>query len=271
MDQYRITLLWFLDFAESALIAFNPLIIGKCIDDLINKKYLWLIILIACEIFYMFLVAVHKYIDTKSYSLIIEQESCQYFEREINSDKSTSTISSRLDMIDDIPDFILTGIPQTVSCVIGLIVSEIMLWYYAGLFSFIIALVVSVIIFVLTNKERQNIFRNEKKLKTIDEKREGYITNKDLKKYNSLMKKSLNLLVLNSNQDVKLFLKTYLPQISLLIAVIWISTDSGNYTVGLLFLIITYVQMLNEYVDEVNDVIISIQDLAETAVRLYGK
>lgn len=29
--------------------------------------------------------------------------------------------------------------------------------------------------------------------------------------------------------------------------------------------------MINEYLDEVNDVIISIQDLAETAVRLYGK
>ena len=81
----------------------------------------------------------------------------------------------------------------------------------------------------------------------------------------------MNLLILNSNQDVKLFLKTYLPHISLLIAVIWILTDSGNYTVGLLFSIITYVQMINEYLDEVNDVIISIQDLAETAVRLYGK
>lgn len=45
---------------------------------------------------------------------------------------------------------------------------------------------------------------------------------------------------------------------------------NGDYTVGLIFSIISYVQMLNDGVDDINDISITIKDLAETAVRLYG-
>ncbi len=270
MDRCRIVKIYFWDFIESILISVNPLIIGKCIDGLINKKCLGVIILILTELGYMIESARHRYLETKSYSFIVERESCQYFNREVECGEDTSTISSRLDIIDDIPNFILAGIPEVVSCILGTIIVAFMLWYYAGLITFIIALVVSVFIFVLTRKEKQDKFINYKELKSNDEKRENYIEQKDLNNYSSLIKKSMSLFVVDSNLDVKLFIKTYLPQFILLILVIIITVVNGDYTVGLIFSIISYVQMLNDGVDDINDISITIKDLAETAVRLYG-
>lgn len=270
IDRCRIVRIYFLDLMESVLISVNPLIIGKCIDGLINKKCFWLIMLILTELVFMMTSARHIYIETKSYSLIVEQESCQYFNREAKNCEDTSKISSRLDIIDDLPNFILTGIPEAVSCIFGTIIAGFLLWYYAGMITFVIALVVSVFIFVLTRKEKQNKFLNYKDLKSNDEKRENYIEQKDLNNYSSLIKKSMSLFVVDSNLDVKLFIKTYLPQFILLLLVIIITVVNGDYTVGLIFSIISYVQMLNDGVDDINDISITIKDLAETAVRLYG-
>lgn len=80
----------------------------------------------------------------------------------------------------------------------------------------------------------------------------------------------MSLFVVDSNLDIKLFVKTCLPQIILLILVIVITVVKGDYTVGLIFSIISYVQMLNDEVDDINDISITIKDLAETSVRLYG-
>lgn len=261
----------FFGFFRSVLISVNPLIIGKCIDGLINKKCFWLIMLILTELVYMIASASHIYIETKSYSLIIERESCQYFNREVERGEDTSKISSRLDIIDDIPNFILTGFPEAVSCIIGTIIAAFLLWYYAGVIIFVIASVASVLILVLTIKEKQDKFKNYREIKSNDEPREKYIEEKDFNNYSSLMKKSMSLFVVDSNLDTKLFIKTYFPQIILLILVIIITIVKGDYTVGLIFSIISYVQMLNEKVDDINDILITIKDLAETAVRLYGK
>lgn len=270
MDRCRIVKIYFFDFIKSILISVNPLIIGKRIDGLINKKYLGLIILILTELIYMIASMRYRDLETKSYSFIVEQESCQYFNREVERGEDTSTISSRLDIIDDLPNFILTGIPEAVSCILGTIIAAFMLWYYAGVIIFAIALVVSVLILVLTRREKQDKFINYKELKSNDENRENYIKQKDFNNYSFLIKKSMSLFVVDSNLDIKLFVKTCLPQIILLILVIVITVVKGDYTVGLIFSIISYVQMLNDEVDDINDISITIKDLAETSVRLYG-
>ena len=61
---------------------------------------------------------------------------------------------------------------------------------------------------------------------------------------------------------------THLLQTALLVAAIWSIFSAETFTAGLLFSTITYVEMLNSHTVEVNDNIILLKDLKETAERL---
>ena len=67
---------------------------------------------------------------------------------------------------------------------------------------------------------------------------------------------------------IKIFILTHLLQTALLVAAIWSIFSAETFTAGLLFSTITYVEMLNSHIVEVNDNIILLKDLKETAERL---
>ena len=102
----HISLILLMDIAGAIIWAANPYIIGACIDDLLGRKYCWLCIFIALQLLLIALRTADKILDTRIYSRIIEEESTTYYEKIIRTDADDSKISSLLDRVDDIPNFL---------------------------------------------------------------------------------------------------------------------------------------------------------------------
>lgn len=91
---------------EAIIIILNPYIIGICIDGLLEKEFRWFIILIIVDIVFWISRTVNKYFDTRIYSRIVEEESFTYYSRMIKTQADSSLISARLDLVDEIPNFL---------------------------------------------------------------------------------------------------------------------------------------------------------------------
>ena len=89
--------------------------------------------------------------------------------------------------------------------------------------------------------------------------------------YGEYIKKVLNIGILNSDLDTKIFFVTNFLQMILLFFSILSITQANRFTSGLLFSTVTYVGMLNGYVGDINEYLIRLQDLKETIYRLKGE
>ncbi len=100
-----ITSVLLMDIAEMACLSLNPYVIGLCIDGLFERSYFWFYILILLQLLLIVVRTINKILDNRVYELIIENESNSYYERSIVANKNESEISSRLDLVDQIPGF----------------------------------------------------------------------------------------------------------------------------------------------------------------------
>lgn len=138
----HISLILLMDIAGAIIWAANPYIIGVCIDDLLGRKYCWLCIFIALQLLLIALRTADKILDTRIYSRIIEEESTTYYEKIIRTDADDSKISSLLDRVDDIPNFLEINLFDFLSMAGGIIFSLIFIFlyqdylYYCLLFQF---------------------------------------------------------------------------------------------------------------------------------------
>lgn len=98
-DPLKISVIWLMDLFQSLIIAASPYIIGKCIDDLLQQKYVWLIILISLEILFGISQAANNWLDTRVYSRIVEEEHTLYYSHVVNTEEDSSLISARLSKI----------------------------------------------------------------------------------------------------------------------------------------------------------------------------
>lgn len=264
----KITLIWFLDVLESLVIISNPYIIGNCIDGLLKKDFFWLGILLTTEILFWLSRTVNKYFDTRIYSRIIEEESYTYYSKMIKTDADDSLINARLDLVDKIPNFLEIEFFQIINMMGGIAISLIFLYFYSTLWILLLAIVISTLIPITTYRFQKRIVKNNEQYKNIEEERIIHIASRNQLIFGRYIKNILNVSISNSDLDTKIFFVTNFLQMLLLFSSILSIAYMNNFTSGLLFSTITYVEMLNGYVGDINYNLIVLGDLKETAFRL---
>lgn len=264
----HISVILLMDIAGAIIWVANPYIIGACIDDLLGRNYCWLCIFIALQLLLIALRTADKILDTRIYSRIIEEESTTYYEKIIRTDADDSKISSLLDRVDDIPNFLEINLFNFLSMAGGIIFSLIFIFSISGLFVLLLAVSVSIVVPFATYRFQKDIALNNENRKNIDEARVNIIASRKIERYKEHIRKALSLDIINSDLDAKTYLLTDLLQTVLLVIAIISTIHAGSYTSGQLFSTITYVMMLNDYVGEINESIIVVKDLQDTVSRL---
>lgn len=270
-DPLKILSIWLMDLFEAAIIVVNPYVIGKCIDGLLQQDIAWLIILIALEVLFGISRALNKLLDTRVYNRIIEEESISYYSHISGTSAADSLISARLDLVNDIPNFLEINVFQIFNMFLGIISALIFLYTESGTCAFWAAIGTIILIPWITYPLQSKITYNCKKYKTLDEKRVDAISSRNIKVYSDFVHRILDIGVQNSDLDARIFILTHLLHIGLLVTAIWSIFSAENFTAGLLFSTINYVEMLNSHTAEVNDNIILLRDLKETVERLNAK
>ena len=264
----RITLILFFDIAIASISTFNPYAIGACIDDLVDGRYNWICILIILQVFLIAILTIDKFLDTRLYNKIIEEEKIAYYEKIIQTNADESKISSLLDLVDDVPCFIEVNLFDILCMIGGIIFSLIFILYYVGPQIFIIAIIISSFVPLATYRLQKNIAQNNKEYKNNEENRVTYIASKSINHYKKYIKKALSLEIATSDLDAKTYLITGVLQTFLLVTAIYLTIVNGEYASGQLFSTFTYVMMLNNYVGEINENVFIINDLKDTVIRL---
>lgn len=215
----KITMIWFLDLVEALILISNPYIIGNCIDGLLKKDIFWFIVLVVIDTTFWLSRSVNKFLDTRIYSEIVGYESYDYYTKMIKTNEDTSLIDARLDMVDDIPNFLEIDFFQILNVIGGIIVSMIFLYLNSTLLVFSFALVSIVLIPFSTYRLQKEIVSNNKKYKNLEEERMKNISSRDKRIYGEYIKKVLNIGILNSDLDTKIFFVTNFLQMILLLSV----------------------------------------------------
>lgn len=264
----QILSIWLMDLFEALIIVANPYVIGKCIDGLLHQDIVWLIALIVLEVLFGISRTLNKLLDTRVYSQIIKEESISYYTRISGTDAADSLINARLDLVNDIPNFLEMNLFQILNMVLGIIIS--LTFLYSESKTCVFWMSISTVIFIpcMTYPFQSKITCNYKKYKTLDEKHVDAISSRNVKTYSDFIHNFLDIGVQNSDLDARIFILTHLLQTALLFAAIWSVFSTKNFTAGLLFSTITYIEMLNNHTTEVNNNIIFLKDLKETVERL---
>lgn len=265
---FKITFIWILDILESLIIISDPYVIGKCIDGLSKKKFFWFAVLIAINVIFWLSRTANKFGDTRIYSHIVEDESCNYYARMIKADADCSLISARLDLVDDIPNFLEIDFFDILNMVGGIAVSLFFLYCNSTLLVFSLAAVSIIFIPAATYRFQKETVKNNRKYKDLDEERMKVIESRNKEVYGKYIRNILGIGISNSDLDTKIFFVAYFLQMILLFSSIISITHTGNFTSGLLFSTVTYVEMLNGYVSDINENLILLHDLKETITRL---
>ena len=265
---FKITFIWILDILESLIIISDPYVIGKCIDGLSKKNFFWFAVLIAINVIFWLSRTANKFGDTRIYSHIVEDESCNYYARMIKADADCSLISARLDLVDDIPNFLEIDFFDILNMVGGIAVSLFFLYCNSTLLVFSLAAVSIIFIPAATYRFQKETVKNNRKYKDLDEERMKVIESRNKELFGKYIRNILGIGISNSDLDTKIFFVAYFLQMILLFSSIISITHTGNFTSGLLFSTVTYVEMLNGYVSDINENLILLHDLKETITRL---
>lgn len=257
-----------MDIAEIVLLSLNPFVIGLCIDGFFEYNYFWFYMLATLQFLLAAVRTINKFLDTRVYEQIIKTESNNYYEEKIQSNASDSQISSRLNLVDEIISFFEVDLVQIINMLGGIVFSLIYLFTASGPLLFFSAIVISILVYILTEKNHRKIATNNIKLQNHDEAREEIISSRDKQQFREFTRTILNLRILNSDLDAKSYLCTDILQSVFLIFAIAFTVHTGNYTSGQLFSTITYIMLLNECICEINEVRIKIYDLIDSVTRL---
>lgn len=257
-----------LDTTEALILLLNPYVIGLGIDGLIQKDFLWFGVLMTMEVIFLVIHTVNKFCDTRVYMRIIEDEKNMYYQRFIEAGMDDSSISSRMEMVEEVPEFLEFDLFSIINVIGGIIVSLVFLLFNSNYIVFGLALLVSAITFFTTFKFHNRIIRNNEFIKDLDGEKLNCICSREKYVYGKFLKKIVGVSIASSDLDAEVFLVTSFFQVILLGVSIVSIIYGGNYTSGMLLSAITYINLLNDNVNEVHDKIDSVQGLKKTVIRL---
>lgn len=257
-----------MDILEMGLFSMNPYFIGACIDGILEHDYFWLFMLIGLQVFLLSIRAINNIYDTRVYERIIANESILYYAQATQEQVDDSQISSRLNLVDEFPNFFDTELVQIIAVVGESIFALVFIFMLSGLPLLLFASVISVAIFFITKNPHAAIAQNNIVLQNYDEIREAIISSRNNQNFKNFITVIRDLRVKNSDLNAKSYLITDILQVILLIAVSISIIYTENHTSGQLFSVVTYVMMLSNNACEINELRVRIYDLIDSANRL---
>ena len=150
----------------------------------------------------------------------------------------------------------------------GITVSLLYLYFNSTLFVFSFAIASVALIPAATYHFQRSIVENNKQYKNLEEERINRIAGRNKHAYRRYIQNLFNISISNSDLDTKIFFVTNFLQMMLLFFSILSITNISNFTSGLLFSTVTYIEMLNGHVSDINSNLILLHDLKETTSRL---
>ena len=260
-----------MDLIETLILAINPYIVGNFIDEVLKGKYFYLKTLIALEIIYGILHTINIWLDTHVYSKIIEEEHDSYYKEFCSTEVNDSVISSRLELVDDVPIFLEFDAFQLIKIIISFIISLFLLIFEIGIGIFIFSLIITILIPIITYAYQSKVEINNNNYKILNDERIKCICSRNPNTYNNFIHKVLNIKIENSDIETKIFLITYILQTILLFVAIFTVINSKKFTGGLLISTIGYIADLNSCSSEFNYNILRIKDLKGSVSLLKNK
>ncbi len=182
----------------------------------------------------------------------------------IQTDADSSLISARLDLIDEIPNFLEIHFFEILNIIGGIAASLLFLYFNSTLFVFSFSIISVALIPAVTYRYQKGIVENNKQHKNLEEERMNQIAGRDKLAYKRYIQNLLKISISNSDLDTKIFFVANFLQMMLLFFSILSITNISNFTSGLLFSTVTYIEMLNGYVSDINGNLILLHDLKET-------
>jgi hypothetical protein len=172
-NKWKLFLIYFYIFAAQLLVIFEPFILGKAIDGLLQKNYFFLIILFvifAIENVFMYRRMVY---DTKVYTEIYNDIVLEYLKRDEESDVSTKV--ARSELMFNVIHFIEHDFHYYIAAFMSLIGSFYFVFIQNDLTSYVMFICIPLIV-LITRKfykkiEQSTKIRNshfEQKFKTVE-------------------------------------------------------------------------------------------------------
>lgn len=174
-----ITIVLVMDIAEIIFLSLNPFVIGLCIDGILDQNYFWFHALIFLQVLLIAIRVANKFLDTRIYEQVIESESNSYYENAIRTNANDSQISSRLNLVDEIPNFFEIELVQIIDMFGGIAISLVYIFITSGLPLLLVAIIISGLVYISTKKWHREIAGNNIKLQDYDETKEEIILGRD--------------------------------------------------------------------------------------------
>ena len=182
-----------MDIAEIVLLSLIPFAIGSCIDGLFDRNYSWFYVLILLQFLLIIFRVFNKVFDTRVYERIIESERNSYYENAIQTNPDDSQISSRLNLVDEIPNFFEAELIQIIDMFGGIAFSLMYIFITSGLPLFLVTVAISTLVYIFTMKFHKEIAANNIKLQDHDETKEKIILSRNGQRFKRFTRAILNL------------------------------------------------------------------------------
>lgn len=263
--------MWIIDFLSTLFDILLPWILGQTIDGLSSTPTNWknFCFFIAWDLIFILLQYYEKRTDNRVYNNILAYENLKYLRNAWqNNNLSDSTIASRIDRLASITDFLCSDCPNIVTSVLVIISGLLYIFININWFLGIIIIISSAIILMLTRKINIKVIETDEKRKNLEEKTLNILSKKNTNLYKNHLKKIIDFDIHSSDKEAIIYLISSVIQLFLLVASIVFLLISGNYSLGILYAAITYIEKLNFEVLNINEYILVIKNLLNDTIRL---
>lgn len=262
-NKSKIKCIWTLDILSLICTALLPWVIANAIDGIIDSNYYWFIFLIVLELVSLSISAMNNYYDTKIYTKILEDEIIDYYETANNIDDST--LSARVNMIEDLTGFLEVDFLQIITTLVYSIGAIAFLMYYTNSKITLLALLELLCVVLVIFLFRKRIKRNIIKRKDIEEKEQDVLRERKPVKYRSHLSKKFSIDVSTSKIDVIMTVVINIVNVSILLLIVF---TQSIVTAGLIVGAITYMYLLNTEILNIPEHYKNIINLIDTAKRI---
>ncbi len=236
----------------------EPYIIGKTIDGLIHKDYMWVYVLIGVEVFANFFIYRRMVFDTKVYTKIYNNLVVEYLESDKTSDNSSKI--ARTEMAQNIINFMENDVQYIIMSIVSIIGSLFFILFehiLTGFIVFFAFIPISFVVYVLYKKIAQAIrLSNSHYERKID-----IINSGDDISINQFLNRRRELVIFNSTLQAKNWVSMNVIKATFLIICLIVFTHSKiNLTQGQAIAMYSYI----------NQFLISLMSIP-IAVEIYSR
>lgn len=226
-------------FIAQLLFLFEPYVLGKMIDGLLNKQYEWLIAFLLVEIFANVFMYKRMIYDTKVYTRIYNDLIIEYLEKDYRSEPSTKI--ARTEMTNNIIHFLEDHVQYYIMSIISMIGTLFFILYkdvLTGLIVFLCVVPISFIVSYFYRKIKQSTSvgnnQYEKKISMLNENNKLNIE--------TYFKRRKKLIIISSNlQGKNWFSLNSTKTIFLVLAICTFTMHNSSITQGEAVAIYSYI------------------------------